>query len=315
VINRLLFELEQVTNKMFRTFSLKATCAAHDSAEKAIEQITDKIGEAKTAARGAAQDAADRAKEQITDTMAETRAATSRYCLNQIKEALEGEAMQVAKAPDVSIAILEVKMPEKLDVENLLNFRLEGLDCRARLEVVGTAPQLAGMVAAGTIETALGKAEAALPGWDFIKKTAATVAAAKDKLASSAAAGTAKKTVEFNMYLDLGVTKAGLEVSTNVTIVQEALAKVEKIVPVPRAVAYVEEAVRQKIQKAAQEWARNAAKKKVGSYVGEKHSETVIKGVAGAITTGSSAVAAASPAMDKISAGLAKAKAAARGNL
>jgi len=60
-------------------------------------------------------------------------------------------------APDVYVTILEVQFQDNLDVD-IMNFKLSGLKCKVQLDVIGTAAQLAGMVAADTASKIADKA-------------------------------------------------------------------------------------------------------------------------------------------------------------
>merc|ERR1712217_481580 len=131
----------------------------------------------------------------------------------------------------------EVLMQDGLEVSDLLNFTLKGLKCRVRLEVTGAAAQVAGMMVAKT-KKIMEKASA-LTGLEIGQKVADSAAKAREALASKAAEGTETKTVEFEINLDLGVRKAGEEVSAGVTIVKDDLKAVDGVVPVSTATKYV----------------------------------------------------------------------------
>jgi hypothetical protein len=235
-----------------------------------------------------AKDLGDKGHEIITDKLEETKASTGQYAMEQIKENLEGSSIQVTEAPDVFVTILKVTMQDDVDVIDLLDFSLSGLRCRVKLEAKGTSAQLAGMLATGAAEKMISKA-AALPGLGFVSVAADKVAEVKASLHASAASGAETKSVECDVDLDLGVRKGGDEVSAAVTICSEYVGVVDKVIPVSKAVAYIEEAIREKIQAAVKKWAQKKASSAVKGAVGEDAYYTGKAGVKGAMAAGEAA--------------------------
>lgn len=236
----------------------------------------------------AATDLAEKGHEVISDKTASAKLSAGDYALTQIKTSLEGAVVQVTEAPDVIVTILEVNLQDGMEVDDLLDFRLSGLRCHVKLEAKGTAAQLTAMAAAGTAEKVLGKA-AALPGLGFVSIAADKVAELKGAMHSSAAAGAEVKSVEFDIDCDLGVKKAGDEVSAGCKVVGDVAGAIEKIVPIGRALSYVEEAIRDTIAEAAKSWAKKAAKSAVKGVVGEDAYAVGKAGVKGAVAAHSAA--------------------------
>merc|ERR1719188_2438261 len=116
-----------------------------------------------------------------------------KFTLGNLKEALEGSRIQEWSEPDVFVEILEVDLGNGVE-PSLLNFSLKDVKIKAKVEVIGTAAQLAGMVAAGGAKKAADKvsgAEAALeerfglPALGIGLYVSDAASSAKAKLASS----------------------------------------------------------------------------------------------------------------------------------
>lgn len=218
------------------------------------------------------------------------KSQASEYTLLQLKQALEGSTTKVAEAPDVLVTILSVDVQDGMQVDDLFDFRLSGLKCRTRLEVRGTAAQLAAMLATGAV---LGAAETVgrLTGLGT-GKVGEKLADLKGSVASKAAAGQEAKSVELDVNLDLGVRRAGEEVDAAVTIGKDFLSKLDGIIPVGRATRYVQEAITRKVKEVITTWAKNKAKGKAKEYLGETGYQYAKAGV----KTGRSAYGAAADA-------------------
>lgn len=227
--------------------------------------------------------------EYAGDKVKAAKGAASEYTFAQLRQSLEGAKEHVHKAPDVYVTILQVNMQEGVEVRDLLNFRLSGLKCRVRLEVTGTAAQLAGMVAAGAakkVGKVAGKAEAAVAGalgfsalgvGDAVASGAGGI---RDALAGKASEGTETKSVEFDMNLDLGVRKGGEEVSAVVSIAGDAFDRINQVVPVSAATKYVEEAITERVKEMIRDYAKRTAIAKAKGVVGDKAVDAGLSGAA-----------------------------------
>merc|ERR1719189_533211 len=119
----------------------------------------------------------------------------------------------------------------------------------------------------------------ALTGLEIGQKVAQSAAIAGETLASKATEGAETKTVEFDINLDLGVRKAGEEVSAGVTIVKDAFKAVDSVVPVSTATKYVEEAISKKVKEIVTNWAKKKAMSTAHSALGDKGMEVATTGV------------------------------------
>jgi len=88
-------------------------------------------------------------------------------------------------------------------------------------------------------------------------------------VAARAAGGEETKSVEFDVNLDLGVRRAGEEVDAVVTIGKDMLGRVDKVVPVSRATAYVQQAIARRVKEIITSWAKNKAKGKAKECLGD----------------------------------------------
>jgi len=180
--------------------------------------------------------------------------------LKELKKALEGSKVRVHEKPDTDVTILEVMFQDGLDVD-IFNFSLSGLKCRVLLEVKGTAAELAAMLAAGATEGAMKKVVGVIGMGDSL---AQAVGGLRDHVHAGASEGSEVKSVEFDLNLDLGVRKAGEEVSTGVTLVGDTLDKVNQVIPVKTATKYVEQAIAEKVKEIIKAWAKDQVKSRTG---------------------------------------------------
>lgn len=204
---------------------------------------------------------AEQGTEFVLDKAGEARAKAGKHSLKQLRQALEGSVARVHEKPDVDVTILRVDFQDGLDVD-VFNFRLSGLKCRVRLEVAGSAGQLAAMVAADAAKGATKKVSKLLGGLG--ESLAQGIGELRDAVHSSVAEGEEVKSIEFDLNLDLGVRQAGEEVSAAVSIVGDALDQVDKIIPVKTATLYVEQAISDKVKEVISEWAKEQVRAKTG---------------------------------------------------
>mmetsp|Transcript_45571 Transcript_45571/g.120446 ORF Transcript_45571/g.120446 Transcript_45571/m.120446 type:complete len:250 (+) Transcript_45571:77-826(+) len=204
---------------------------------------------------------ADQGFEHVEGEFKSARTKAGQHTLKELKKALEGSKSRMHEKPDVDVTILEVNFQEGLDVD-IFNFSLSGLKCRVRMDVTGSAAQIAAMAAADAAKGAVKKVSALTGGWG--ESLAQGIGGLRDAAHSSAASGDEVKNVEFDVNLDLGVRKGGEEVSTAVSIVGDALDQVDKVIPVKTAVQYVEKAIGDKVKEIISEWAKDQVKGRTG---------------------------------------------------
>mmetsp|Transcript_124619 Transcript_124619/g.338536 ORF Transcript_124619/g.338536 Transcript_124619/m.338536 type:complete len:291 (-) Transcript_124619:117-989(-) len=238
-----------------------------------IDGLTTAALSTAKAAGGAAVAACDRVAEHVDAT----KGAASEYTLKQLQQALEGSCEKVASEPDVHITLVKVAMQDGMKVDDLFEFRLSGLKCRVRLEVKGSVAQLAAMVAAGAAMGALGKFKR-LTGLGS-NTVGERLAGVRSGVAAKAREAEETKSVEFDVNLDLGVRRGGEEVNAVVTIGKEWFAKIDKIVPVSKATAYVQEAIARRVKEIITNWAKEKAKRKAKGVLGDTGYEYAKVGV------------------------------------
>jgi len=207
-----------------------------------------------------AQDMASLGVDIASDKIDGARKAAGEHSLKQLKQSLEGSKAQMGTAPDVYVTILEVQFQDNLDVD-IMNFKLSGLKCKVQLDVIGTAAQLAGMVAADTASKIADKAAGYL---GMAASLVGQAQAFKDNLHATAKDGSETKSLVVDINLDLGVRKAGEEVTTAVSIVGDALDHVDKVIPVKTATLWVEQAIAKKVKEVITAWAKETVKNKTG---------------------------------------------------
>jgi len=209
----------------------------------------------------AAKDYTDKSLEVVEGKVNDARTAAGRHTLKQLKQAMEGSRTNVHQKPDIDVTILEVLFQEGLDVD-IFNFSASGLKCHVRMDVKGSKTQIATMAAADAAKGAAKKVSALTGGWG--DSLAAGLGALRDDAHSSAAGSDDSHSVEFDCNLDLGVRKAGEEVTAGVQIVGDALDQVDKVIPVKTAVKYVEQAISDKVKEIIGRWAKEQVKSRVG---------------------------------------------------
>jgi len=208
-----------------------------------------------------AKEFSEKATEHVEGRVNEARTKAGQHTLKQLKQALEGSVSKVHEKPDVDVIIIEANFQDGLDVD-VFNFSLSGLKCRVRMDVRGSAAQILTMGAADAAKGAAKKVSALTGGWG--DSLAQGLGQFRDDQHATAAGGEDTKSVEFDVNLDLGVRKAGEEVSTAVTIVGDALDQVDKVIPVKTAVKYVEKAIGDKVQEIIRNWAKEQVKNRIG---------------------------------------------------
>lgn len=207
-----------------------------------------------------AQEYTEQGLEIATDKVNEARTKAGQHTLQQLRVALEGSVVRAHDKPDVDITILKVDFQDGLNVD-IFNFSLSGLKCRVRMDAKGSAAEIAAMAAADAAKGAVKKVSKLTGG--FGESLAQGFGALRDS-AHSGAADSDVKSVEFDVNLDLGVRKAGEEVSTAVSIVGDALDEVDKIIPIKTATQYVEKAIADKVKEIITTWAKEQVKSRVG---------------------------------------------------
>mmetsp|Transcript_68894 Transcript_68894/g.222695 ORF Transcript_68894/g.222695 Transcript_68894/m.222695 type:complete len:245 (-) Transcript_68894:100-834(-) len=183
-----------------------------------------------------------------------------KHTLKELKKSLEGSKSLVSEKPDIYVTILQVNFQDGLDID-IMNFNLSGLKCRVKLELTGTKRHMAAMVATDQASKLMGAA-AGLVGVGT--GAASALEGMRDSVHQSAADSSETRELEFDINLDLGVRKAGEEVSAGVSIVGDALDEVNKVIPVKTAVQYVEKAIADKVKEIISDWAKNTVKNKTG---------------------------------------------------
>jgi len=235
----------------------------------------------------AAQEAMDGATEVIGTTVGAARdaakASVDQFTLKSLKGALEGSRVQEWEAPDVFIEVLQVDLGDGVDVASLLNFSLKGLKVKTRVEIVGTAAQLTGMVAAGGAKKAadkVGAAEAAvtdrlgLPSLGIGSYVADAAAAAKAKLASSASSGVETKSTEFDLEVDLEKVLGVTEVKASARVVGASSDAISKYIANTSVQKYAEDAISRRVTAIVTDWQNSTltaevAKAKLGAKASE----------------------------------------------
>lgn len=275
-----------------------------------LDGLTKTVLSTAGAAGGAAVSACDRVAEHVDAT----KSAASDYTLKQLQQALEGSCEKVASEPDVYVTLVKVEMQDGMKVDNLFEFRLSGLKCRVRLEVKGTVAQLAAMVAAGAAMGVVGKLGKRLGLGSNAVGT--KLGGLRSGVAARAREADKTKSVEFDINLDLGVRRGGEEVNAAVTIGKEWFARIDKIIPVSKATAYVQEAIARRVKEIITNWAKDKAKGKAKDVLGDtgyeyakagvKTSKATYGAIAGAAAGAASTVTGA---VDKVSEAIAESRA------
>jgi len=186
--------------------------------------------------------------------------------LIKLKEALEGAREQEHAAPDVYLTILEVNVLHKgLRVADLATFSLEGLGCKARIEVTGTAAQLAGMITAdaaswalaaiGAGETAVGGA-LGVTGFGLGEKASAAAIEAQSALAEKAAEGCETKTVDFDVIVDLEKTYGQDAVVARARVEKSSVEAVDTVMSLSLVQGYVEDMLSRRVTAFISSWWR-----------------------------------------------------------
>lgn len=236
-------------------------CAAEDAMNQAGEVITSKAGEAH----------------------AGLKAAVNSFTLDSLKEALEGSRVQEWDEPDVFIEIMQVDMGAGVEAASLLNFHLKEVKIKAKVDIIGTAAQLAGMVAAGGAAKAGAKvsgAEAALtekfglPALGIGQYVADAAAGAKTKLASSASSGTETKSADFDLVVDIEKVLGVEEVKTQAKIVGTSSDALSKYIAQTSIQAYAEDAISRRVTAIVTDWQNSTltadkAREKIGGKASE----------------------------------------------
>lgn len=230
----------------------------------------------------AAQDVIGQAGEIITTTAGVARdaakASADNFALANLKEALEGSRVQEWNAPDMFIEILQVDLGDGVEVASLLNFHLKGVRVKSKVEIVGTAAQLAGMAAAGgakKVAEKVGVAEAALqtrlglPTLGIGLSVAGAVSAAKASLASAASSGMETKSAEFDLEVDLEKVLGVEEVKTSAKILGTSSDAVSKYLARTSLQACAEDAISRRVTSIVTDWQNSTltvdvAKAKIG---------------------------------------------------
>jgi len=184
--------------------------------------------------------------------------------MTRLKEALEGVREQEHKAPDVFLTILEVHVLHKgFRVADLSTFHLQGLRCKARLEVEGTVAQLAGMItadaatwvfaAASAGETAAAKA-LGVTRWGLGEKAAVSAASVQDTLAERAAEGCEIKCVDFEFVVNLEKTFGQEAVVAKAQIIKSSLETLNKVMSVSIVQMYIEDMFSRRVTAFITKW-------------------------------------------------------------
>lgn len=229
----------------------------------------------------AAQDAAGQAGEVISsaaaDAHARAKGAADSFALAKLKEAMEGSKVQEWTGPDVWVEIKEVDLGEGVDAASLLNFSLKGVKVKTRIEIVGTAAQLAGMVTADGAKKAaetVGKAESALeekfglPSLGIGSYVAGAAAGAKEKLSTSASSGVETKASEFDLVVDLEKVLGVEEIKSSVKIVGSSSDAITKYIGNGALQLYAEDAISKRVTSIITDW-QNSTLEKAKTEVAE----------------------------------------------
>jgi len=215
---------------MFASFFSKAQNVASSGAEA----ITEAAVVAKEAAKGKADE----------------------FTLAQLKTLLEGSRQQEWEAPDVWVEILEVDLSHGLEVCDINIFSLKGLHVKIRVDVTGTVPQLAGMLAASSAEKAMGKVgvgenlvaeKLGLRSLGLGAFAAKSAAKAKTGIAGMAAAGSETKTADFDLKVVLEKTLGVAEVVAKVEILGSSSDVLKKYLSDTTIQRYAEDALGKRV--------------------------------------------------------------------
>jgi len=207
-----------------------------------------------------AQDIASSGAEVITDAAVKAKEVAkgkaNEFTLAQLKTSLEGSRQQELEAPDVWVEILEVDLSQGLEACDINIFSLKGLHVKIKVDVIGTVPQLAGMMAASSAEKAMGKVDVgeslvarklgfrSLGLGAFAAKSAAN---AKAAIAGKAAAGSETKSADFDLKVDLEKTLGVAEVVAKVEVLDSSSDVLKKYLSDTTIQRYAEDALGKRV--------------------------------------------------------------------
>merc|ERR1719210_373053 len=208
----------------------------------------------------AAKDAASQGAGIIADAAEKGKAAVkgkaNEIALSQLKAALEGTREKEWDAPDVYITILEIDLKDGVEATDLNIFSLKGIATKARVEIIGTAAQLAGMVAAdGTKKAAEGLSgvekaiaeKTGLPSLGIGSFVTKWTEDTKTGLAAKAAEGTETKAADFDLLVDLEKTVGVAEVIAKAKILDTSSESIKKWMSNSIAQRYCEDAISRRV--------------------------------------------------------------------
>jgi len=218
-------------------------------------------------------EAADAATEVITDTAAKThdaiKAKANEFTLQRLKNGIEGKNQKIWEAPDIFVTFLNLEIQDGVGAQDPLNFHLKGLSMTAKVEIVGTAPQLTGMAAAmGTAKVfdkvSAGESAVAekigLPNLGIGGFVARAADKARDGLKGAAGDGTEVKGSDFHLLVDVQKT-LGLEdvkATVKITDTDNPLAKYMSNGTLQK---YFEEAISRNMTEHCTKWQNDSIEK------------------------------------------------------
>jgi len=207
-----------------------------------------------------AQDAASSGAEAITEAAAQAKAVAkgkaNEITLAQLKTSLEGSRQQEWESPDVWVEILEVDLSHGLEACDINIFSLKGLHVKIKVDIIGTVPQLAGMLAASSAKKAMDKVDV---GENFVAQklglrslglgsfAAKSASKAKAGLAGQAAAGSETKSADFDLKVDLEKTLGVAEVVARVEILNSSSDVLKKYLSDTTIQRYAEDALGKRV--------------------------------------------------------------------
>jgi len=236
--------------------AVRARQEAQIVASSGAEKITGVAAKATEEAQIVASPAFEKITEAATKAKELAKGKANEFTLGQLKAGLEGSRQQEWEAPDVWVEILEVDMSHGLEACDINIFNLKGLHIKIKVDVIGTVPQLAGMMAASSAQKAMGKVDAGeslmtrklgLPSLGIGAFAARNAAKAKASLAGKAAGGTEIKSADFDLKVDLEKTLGVAEVVAKVEILSSSSDALKKHLSDTTIQRYAEDALSKRI--------------------------------------------------------------------
>jgi len=205
---------------------------------------------------GAASSGADAFLEAAAKAKEVAKGKANEITLSHLKTSLEGSRLQEWESPDVWVEILEVDLAHGLEACDINIFSLKELHVKIKIDVIGTVPQLAGMLAASSAKKAMDKVDvgenfvARKLGWRSLGLgafAAKKASKAQAGIAGQAAAGSETKTAEFDLKVDLEKTVGVAEVVVRVEITDSSSDVLKKYLADTTIQRYAEDALAKRV--------------------------------------------------------------------